>query len=55
VTTTAAWLGCVFTLRELSELTDDELCQLEEIAGDTALVAQWWRRRRLRENAREAA
>ena len=40
------WRDCIFTLRELMELTDDELAQLEEIEGDLALVAAWWRRRR---------
>ena len=48
MTTTAEWLACGFTLSELLALDEDDLCQLEEIAGDTALVAQWWRRRRER-------
>ena len=42
------WLDSIFTLRELLSLTDDELAQLEEIEGDIALEAAWWRRRRSR-------
>ncbi len=48
MTTTAEWPTCGFTVRELMGLDQDDLAQLEEIAGDTALVAQWWRRRRER-------
>jgi hypothetical protein len=40
------WLDSVFNLKELLSLTEDELAQLEEIAGDLALTAEWWRRRR---------
>jgi hypothetical protein len=36
----------VFNLSELLSLSEDELAQLEEIAGDLALMAEWWRRRR---------
>jgi hypothetical protein len=42
------WLGCIFTLSELLSLTEDELVQLEELAGDLALKAAWWRRCRRR-------
>jgi hypothetical protein len=45
------WLDSVFNLRELLSLTEDELAQLEEIAGDLALTAEWWRRRRGRVSA----
>ena len=44
--TTRDWLDSIFNLRELLSLTEDELAQLEEIAGDMALMAEWWRRRR---------
>ena len=40
------FLDAIFTLEELLDLDADELAQLEEIAGDTALVAAFWRRRR---------
>ena len=40
------WLDSVFNLSELLSLSEDELAQLEEIAGDLALMAEWWRRRR---------
>jgi len=40
------WLDSIFTLRELLSLTEDELAQLEEIEGDFALEAAWWRRQR---------
>jgi hypothetical protein len=40
------WLDSVFNLKELMSLSEDELAQLEEIAGDVALMAEWWRRRR---------
>jgi hypothetical protein len=40
------WLDSIFTLAELLSLTEDELAQLEEIDGDIALEAAWWRRRR---------
>ena len=40
------WLDSIFTLRELLSLTEYELAQLEEIDGDAALTAAWWRRRR---------
>jgi len=42
------WLDSVFNLHELLSLTEDELAQLEEVAGDLALTAEWWRRRRRR-------
>jgi len=35
-----------FTLAEFLSLSDDELAQLEELRGDLALTAAWWRRRR---------
>jgi hypothetical protein len=44
--TTRDWLDSIFTLRELLSLTEDELAQFEEIEGDFALKAAWWRRRR---------
>ena len=40
------WLDSIFTLRELLSLTENELVQLEELDGDVALKAAWWRRRR---------
>jgi len=40
------WLDSVFNLSELLSLSEDELAQLEEIDGDVALMAEWWRRRR---------
>jgi hypothetical protein len=40
------WLDSIFSLSELLSLTEDELAQLEEIEGDFALEAAWWRRRR---------
>ena len=40
------WLDSVFNLSELLSLSSDELAQLEEFAGDVALMAEWWRRRR---------
>ena len=40
------WLDSVFNLRELLSLSENELVQLEEISGDVALMAEWWRRRR---------
>jgi sugar/nucleoside kinase (ribokinase family) len=43
------WLDQIFTLAELLSLTEDELCQLEELDDDIALMAAWWRRRRARE------
>ena len=45
--TTRDWLDSIFTLSELLSLTGNELVQLEEIEGDFALEAAWWRRRRL--------
>jgi hypothetical protein len=42
------WLDSVFNLKELLSLTENELAQLEELAGDLALTAAWWRRRRRR-------
>jgi hypothetical protein len=42
------FLDSVFNLRELLSLSEDELAQLEEVAGDLALTAKWWRRRRRR-------
>jgi hypothetical protein len=47
--TTRDWLNSIFSLSELLSLTEDELVQLEEIEGDFALEAAWWRRRRERE------
>jgi len=44
--TTEDWRESIFNLKELMSLTEDELSQLEEIAGDLALTAEWWRRRR---------
>jgi len=46
--TTRDWLDSIFNLTELLSLTDDEFVQLEEIEGDFALEAEWWRRRRRR-------
>ena len=47
------WLDSIFNLAELLSLTEDELCQLEELDGDIALAAAaWWRRRRTRERDR---
>jgi hypothetical protein len=46
------WLDSIFNLAELLSLTEDELCQLEELDGDIALTAAWWRRRRARERDR---
>jgi sugar/nucleoside kinase (ribokinase family) len=43
------WLDSIFNLAELLSLTEDELCQLEELDDDIALMAAWWRRRRARE------
>jgi hypothetical protein len=40
------WLDSVFNLAELLSLTEVELVQLEELQGDIALQAAWWRRRR---------
>ena len=40
------FLDSIFNLAELLSLTENELAQLEEIAGDLALEAAWWRRRR---------
>ena len=39
------WLDSIFNLAELLSLTENELCQLEELDGDIALAAAWWRRR----------
>jgi hypothetical protein len=46
------WLDSIFNLAELLSLTEDELCQLEELDGDIALTAAWWRSRRARERGR---
>ncbi len=43
------WLDSIFNLAELLSLTENELCELEELGGDIALTAAWWRRRRARE------
>jgi hypothetical protein len=43
------WLDSIFNLSELLSLTENELCQLEELDGDVRLEAAWWRRRRARE------
>ena len=40
------WLDSIFNLSELLSLSEHELVQLEEISGDAALQAAWWRRRR---------
>ena len=40
------WLDSICSLRELLSLSENELVQLEEIDGDVALKAAWWRRRR---------
>ena len=40
------WLDSIFNLRELLSLSENELVQLEELDGDVALKAAWWRRRR---------
>ena len=40
------WLDSILSLSELLSLTENELVQLEEIEGDLALEAAWWRRRR---------
>jgi hypothetical protein len=40
------WLDSICNLRELLSLSENELVQLEEIDGDVALKAAWWRRRR---------
>jgi len=42
------WLDSICNLRELLSLSENELVQLEEIDGDVALTAEWWRRRRRR-------
>jgi sugar/nucleoside kinase (ribokinase family) len=39
------WLDSICNLCELLSLSEDELVQLEEIEGDLALTAAWWRRR----------
>jgi hypothetical protein len=49
--TTRDWLDSICNLRELLSLSEDELAQLEEIDGDVALKAAWWRRRRGRVSA----
>jgi len=46
--TTRDWLESIFNLSELLSLTENELAQLEEIEGEFALEAEWWRRRRRR-------
>ncbi len=43
------WLDSMFNLAELLSLTENELCELEELDDDIALTAAWWRRRRARE------
>jgi hypothetical protein len=40
------WLDSIFSLAELMSLSEDELVQLEEIAGSLPLQATWRRRRR---------
>jgi hypothetical protein len=45
------WRDTIFTASELLSLSANELVQLEEISGDTALTATWWRRRRRRQRA----
>jgi hypothetical protein len=40
------WLDSIFNLSELLSLSEDEIAVLEEIEGDVALKAAWWRRRR---------
>jgi len=46
--TTEDWLDSICNLKELLSLTENELVQLEEIDGDLALKAAFWRRRRRR-------
>jgi sugar/nucleoside kinase (ribokinase family) len=46
--TTRDWLDSICNLRELLSLSENELVQLEELEGDIALKAAWWRRRRRR-------
>jgi hypothetical protein len=46
--TTRDWLDNIFNLPELLSLTEDAFVQLEEIEGDFAIEAEWWRRRRRR-------
>ena len=50
--TTREWLDSMFNLAELLSLTENELCQLEELDDDIALMAAWWRRRRAKEGDR---
>jgi uncharacterized protein YjlB len=38
------WLDSIFNLRELLSLSENELVQLEELDGDVALKAAWWRK-----------
>lgn len=45
------WLDSIFNLEELLSLTEDELAVLEELEGEYALQAAWWRRRRSRRAA----
>jgi hypothetical protein len=42
------FLDSIFILTELLSFTENELVQLEELEGDLALKAAWWRRRRRR-------
>jgi hypothetical protein len=51
ISKTRDFLDSIFNLTELLSLTEDELAQLEEIEGDLALEAAWWRRRRSRRAA----
>jgi phage/plasmid-associated DNA primase len=46
------WLDSIFNLAELLSLTENELCELEQLNGDISLMAAWWRRRRARERDR---
>jgi hypothetical protein len=40
------FLDSIFILTEFLSLTENDVVQLEEIDGDVALKAAWWRRRR---------
>ena len=40
------FLDSIFILTEFLSLTENDVVQLEELDGDVALKAAWWRRRR---------
>ena len=42
------FLDSIFILTEFLSLTENDVVQLEELDGDVALKAAWWRRRRHR-------